>query len=1078
MSVDAYNILHLTDLHLTNRSAHDKEQAIVLKALFEDIEQMTVAGMKPDLVIWTGDLANDADEDSIYYDVYERFLEPLLQKTRLTGERLILAPGNHDIQRSAVRDDAARHREFYTAYGREGINNFFRSPSFAQLQRAKLAAYSDIYELSAAPALDLDKGYSIFELPELDTVVCVYNTALTSAGGLPEVSKEDYGKLLVPEYQVLEFCEEVRKSACSIRLLVGHHPLEWLKEDCSRAISGAITSTFDAYFAGHIHRTQPHQIISQSGQCLHLQTGALYQGREEWNGYTIVRASPEGKAYEVRARRFASDPGKFVRAVEMGQDGSFYPDPASRAFWRDRPVADRGRLADWAVERLKPHFLERHEETLVGRSLDQVFYEHPMQSRLSDYERSDDLAPDSRVSVDDIVTSTENYVVFGETNYGKTTLLKRLGFEILNRNADPERVSLPAFFEFKDVDLKGESVLRAVRASLPELGDVGTLRHLLREGLLTVLVDDVDPADEKRMAELTEFTRSYPRCRYIFTSPSTQRLAVGLIADFDKAVSFKEIVLLPLRATGVRAFTQRYFGGADDAERRRVTESVLSLLKQTALPPTAFAVSVLLEVFSSLKGDVLINQVTLIERFIEYLLAKERLADTRRAAFDFNDKVDCLSFLAMRMAREGQYDFGYDALLSMVVEYIDGKGYPYDPGQILDSFIAQKILRPTELGCYRFYLRAFLEYFIAEGMRRDPEFRAWVLEKDRYLSFVHEVEFYSGLARNDLSLLDTIAERHAEILEELRSMRGPIDFDGFDRIHLPADDDGGSGALDDLQEQLSAPALTAEERDEIVDAELVVTETKQDAFRPSTTDAQTRHFLSLTLYSSVIRNSGQLTREAKERHLSAAIDSWIEYLGHSFNIIPGIVKHRFLRINGVQYRVFSRAAISDEKLARQLMLYLPTGLTGLMRSYLGSEKMVRQVEFDPGGELPTITKVVRTFMLSDLDTTDWVATANALRSDLREKPYLTGAVIWKLNSVLKMREPTRAVSDRLIETLARFYSEQVTADLPERQKIYSRHLTDLRRSLALREMKQRIESRSSAQLSIHSDNRNIGDVSP
>ena len=60
MSVETFTVLQLTDLHLTNRKSHDKEQEIVISALLADIEIMTQAGLKPDLVLFTGDLVNDA----------------------------------------------------------------------------------------------------------------------------------------------------------------------------------------------------------------------------------------------------------------------------------------------------------------------------------------------------------------------------------------------------------------------------------------------------------------------------------------------------------------------------------------------------------------------------------------------------------------------------------------------------------------------------------------------------------------------------------------------------------------------------------------------------------------------------------------------------------------------------------------------------------------------------------------------------------------------------------------------------------------------------------------------------------
>jgi len=63
--VETYNILHLTDLHSTNRSARNRDQATILKAFLENIEYITLKGLKLDLIVFNGDIVNDADEDGI-----------------------------------------------------------------------------------------------------------------------------------------------------------------------------------------------------------------------------------------------------------------------------------------------------------------------------------------------------------------------------------------------------------------------------------------------------------------------------------------------------------------------------------------------------------------------------------------------------------------------------------------------------------------------------------------------------------------------------------------------------------------------------------------------------------------------------------------------------------------------------------------------------------------------------------------------------------------------------------------------------------------------------------------------------
>lgn len=1075
MTVEVYNILHLTDLHYTNRTSRNRDQAAVLTALFEDIEHITLTGLKPDVIVFNGDLVNDADEDGILFSVFEQFLEPLLQKTRLTGERLIIAPGNHDLMRSAVKANLTIHRKFFKEFDLQATNDFYATADFASLQQAKLKNFADIYELCEAPALNLERNYTVVDFPTLDTVFCISNSGFSSAGGLRTVCKDDYGKLVIAEHQIAALCDSTISSKRKLKMFVAHHPREWFKEDCGRAFERQIINAFDGHFAGHVHLTDPMAIAANQGNCVRFQIGALQDKDAPWNGYSIIRVAPQFGHFEVLPRRYVPEFQKFISANEFGENGAFYPTPAARAYWRSRQPVNKSALSKWVDEKLKLHFETRHGVTLVGRSLGEVFQEHPMQTRMPDYEKTDTkIISKNDITFDVICNSTENFAIFGDTNYGKSTLIKRIALELITRCADPQSLSIPTLFEFCDISLAGDGVLKAIRACAPGLDEEISLRQLLSAGVLTILVDDVDPADERRLEALMAFTEIFPRCRYIFTATPPLGLSINIVAKFDKAVSFKEISLLPLRARGIRAFTERHFGIATEPEQcERVVDKIISTLKKAALPPTAFTVSVLLEVFDGLKGDVLINEVTLIERFVEFLLMKEKTTEAARSTFNFGDKVRCLGYLAMKMCQRNQYDMMYDELLAIIKSYIDEIGFPHNPKDILDRFITQKVLRRTVIGHYRFYLRAFLEYFIAQRMSTDGAFYDWITEESRYLTYVHEIEFYCGLPQNQdkTETLESVAVRHRLIMDSVRqTISRDIDFDS---IELPSGRDGGT--MSDLAEQLAAPRLSRAEREELIDTDLAVNETNQDAFRPKV-NLETQLLLSLFLYSSILRNLEHLPKREKEEHLAVVLNSWITFLGYSFWTIPSIVKHRAIRVNGVEYRTVSRALMSDERLARQLMLYLPSAVTAMMRTYLSSEKMLKQVEFEMNDNKPTIEKVVRAFMLADLDVSDWPAVMAALKDVVHGKTYLSGAIIWKLNSILKMRDPSREKAERTIEILARIYAEQSSDDPSQINKNYSHKLQELEKALRIRELKIASEKKL-ARISIRALPRNASDNS-
>src|SRR3546814_10513208 len=95
-----------------------------------------------------------------------------------------------------------------------------------------------------------------------------------------------------------------------------------------------------------------------------------------------------------------------------------------------------------------------------------------------------------------------------------------------------------------------------------------------------------------------------------------------------------------------------------------------------------------------------------------------------------------------------------------------------------------------------------------------PDFRSWVLDDSRYLSFVNELNYYAGLERSDAELLAVIGDRFQKLTEVFfGELEWEPDLNMIDRFEPPA-----AGADVDLfyeiEEQLAGPSLSAERSEE------------------------------------------------------------------------------------------------------------------------------------------------------------------------------------------------------------------------------------------------------------------------
>ena len=94
-------ILHLSDIHFKAETTWDADP--VLRDLARFIKREGEDGMAPDLVAITGDIAHagTAEEYALARAWIEKQLWPALPDS-LPRDRLLLVPGNHDVDRSKV----------------------------------------------------------------------------------------------------------------------------------------------------------------------------------------------------------------------------------------------------------------------------------------------------------------------------------------------------------------------------------------------------------------------------------------------------------------------------------------------------------------------------------------------------------------------------------------------------------------------------------------------------------------------------------------------------------------------------------------------------------------------------------------------------------------------------------------------------------------------------------------------------------------------------------------------------------------------------------------------------------------
>lgn len=199
--------------------------------------------------------------------------------------------------------------------------------------------------------------------------------------------------------------------------------------------------------------------------------------------------------------------------------------------------------------------------------------------------------------------------------------------------------------------------------------------------------------------------------------------------------------------------------------------------------------------------------------------------------------------------------------------------------------------------------------------------------------------------------------------------------------------------------------MTKEEKDEELEADMPRdAEGRQEVFRPKVDHMEDKFFLSLILYSGLVRNLEHMTDPKKREHLANVWKSWATVLLGSVRLAPRIAKERKLRINGILYEVQAPQGMSDNALLKQMLLRLPAAHIKMISTAMGTEKLRRQL-VEPTleeSQEPKVIRMLRVGLISELRLDETPGAVNELVQVFRENTYLLWSMVIHLSELRRL----------------------------------------------------------------------------
>ena len=302
-----FSWLHLSDIHIGHGStSHRWDQELVLDALLRDVRSAMEEGRhpKPDVVLVTGDVAFSGKKPQ--YTRARDWLSQLTAAAQLDLSRVLVVPGNHDVDREADKDRATARLVRMLREGHESLDDALANEADRELLARRMMEYL-AFAVTLGPAQPVS-GSS----PSRNEDQLFWSHRLLDRGGKPvhlvglntallAADDRDKGRLRIGKEQLTKTLKDSREDELTIVLT--HHPLQegWVHDE--READGWIRSRAHLHLSGHVHDATTELLRSGSGNgFIRIVAGAAHgdaspPGVPASHGYSAaaVLRAPDGR---------------------------------------------------------------------------------------------------------------------------------------------------------------------------------------------------------------------------------------------------------------------------------------------------------------------------------------------------------------------------------------------------------------------------------------------------------------------------------------------------------------------------------------------------------------------------------------------------------------------------------------------------------------------------------------------------------------------------------------------------------------------------------------------------------------
>ena len=303
--LDKFSWLHLSDFHF--RAEGDPfSQDVASRKILDDIPSRFSSEYPLQFVVFTGDVAFSGK--AAEYKVAAEFFMSLSDKLGLDMNRIFVAPGNHDVDRSLQTHLYEQTLEEIT--NQLAVDDFLGN----EVDRGSLMERQEAFRVFRDQMFfndsigDTEEGLARVGGLDLDGLrVCVMELNSAWLSG----SNDQAGKLVVGERQMINALGVAEQYRPHLKIAIAHHPIEWMAEFDQLSCSGWLLPRLDILHTGHLHRPEVSVRLMTSSECLLVSAGSSHATRHYINSYNLVEFEVGVGKCRVRIFEYKPESGEF-----------------------------------------------------------------------------------------------------------------------------------------------------------------------------------------------------------------------------------------------------------------------------------------------------------------------------------------------------------------------------------------------------------------------------------------------------------------------------------------------------------------------------------------------------------------------------------------------------------------------------------------------------------------------------------------------------------------------------------------------------------------------------------------------